>query len=466
MEKQTTIKKMVEISGIGLHTGMNVKLRFHPAPVDSWAVFWRSDIGPDAKVKAIYENAIGEHKLGTILEKDEAKVQTVEHVLAAISALDIDNILIELDGPEPPVLDGSAKPFVDLLQEAGIVEQNTKREYFVVRDVIEFHEPNRPSDIHVIPFDGLRITAMIDFPEKPALSTQYTTMQSKADFPFHFAPARTFCFLSDVERMLSEGFIKGGNPDNALVVVDKEFTKEDEDFLRKNFQIEKDAKLFGKKDAFLNNVKQRFYNEPVRHKVVDMMGDIRLLGFPMKGHIIAGRPGHPVNVALVKRIQKQHDKLAIARSFGGGQEGVQINVDGIEKILPHRYPFLLVDRMVDFEEGKWAMAIKNVTANEPFFQGHFPGHPIMPGVLIVEAMAQTGGFLLLNAQDMPENNVVYFLGIDKVRFRKPVLPGDQLKIRVEMVTFKRGLCKFKGMAYVGDNLVCEGEFMASLAEKE
>ncbi len=465
MAKQRTISESVEIKGTGLHTGQRVTMRIHPAPPDTWVVFWRSDIGEDAKVKAIAENANGEHKLGTILENDKCRVQTVEHVLAAVTGLDIDNVLIELDGPEPPVLDGSAMPFVDLFNRAGAVEQEANRQYFVVKDVIELHDPSRPSDIHMIPFDGLRVTAMIDFPDKPALNTQYTTMNRLVDFANHFAPARTFCFLSDVERMLADGFIKGGDPNNALVVVDKDFTDEDQSFLRKNFNVPDDEELTGERDGFLNGLQPRFYNEPVRHKVVDLLGDLRLLGFPIKGHIIAARPGHPVNVALVKKIQKQQEKLEIARSFGAKGKGIEIGTEGIHKILPHRYPFLLVDRVIDFEQGKWALSVKNVTSTEPFFQGHFPGHPIMPGVLIIEAMGQTGGFLLLNKEEMPGSSVVYFLGVDKVRFRKPVIPGDQLKIYVEMVTFKRGLCKFKGKAYVEDDLVCEGEFMASLQRK-
>lgn len=466
IEKQQTIAQERSISGIGLHTGQKVKLTFKPAPENHWAVFLRTDLDNAPKIPALVEYALAAQERGTILEKDGIKVFTVEHVLAALAGLQIDNVLIELDGPEPPVLDGSAMPYVETLKNAGIVQQNAPRNYFAVKKVIQLHDDERQTDIHIIPYDGFRITMMVDYPDKPSLGTQYTTLTSiENEFVEGFAPARTFCFLSEIEEMLERGLIKGGNPDNALVVIDKEWTESDEHFLRENFDIAPDKKLFGKKEGFLNDIELRFYNEPVRHKLIDLLGDLHLLGFPIKAHIIGARPGHAPNINAVWLIKKQHEKYAIAHRFGSTSSDAMLDIDAIQKVLPHRYPFLLVDRVMDFEPEKWAEAIKNVSVNELFFNGHFPGHPIMPGVLIVEALAQAGGFLLMQSAADPEKDVIYFMGIDKVRFRKPVVPGDQLRMRVEMISQRRRLCKFSGKAFVGDDLVCEGEFMAVIAER-
>ncbi|HHS49708.1 MAG TPA: bifunctional UDP-3-O-[3-hydroxymyristoyl] N-acetylglucosamine deacetylase/3-hydroxyacyl-ACP dehydratase [candidate division Zixibacteria bacterium] len=463
---QSTIEREVSIEGIGLHTGKPVRLTFRPAPPNTWAVFVREDIGPEARILASIDNATGEHVRGTTLANSEGhRVTTVEHVLAACAGLQIDNIEIALSAEEPPVLDGSARPFADKLIEAGIVQQDVERQYFVVGEIIQYHDVARATDIHVVPFDGYRVTFMVDY-RNPALGTQYTTLVDlEEEFLEEFSSARTFCFLSEVEHLLKDGLIKGGNPENALVIIDKEFTDEDDKFLRENFDVDPSVQLKVEGNPLLAGIEQRFYNEPVRHKVLDLLGDMHLLGFPLKGFVLGARSGHSANIELVKLIKKQKEKLEIAGQYGPTKKRAILDASGIMKILPHRYPFLMVDEVVDFEKGKWAITRKNVTANEPFFQGHFPGHPIMPGVLLIEGIAQTGAFLMMDAYDDPEEHVTYFLGVDKVRFRKGVTPGDTVTFRVEMRSFKRGLCKFAGKGFVDGEVVCEGEFMAMAMER-
>ncbi len=464
-EKQRTIKTPVSLEGIGLHTGCRVTITFKPAPVDHWITFKRTDVEGSPEILAIVDH-VSDLNRGTTLATNGIKVHTVEHVLAAISGLGIDNLTCELDNAEPPVFDGSVKPFVDKLLEAGIVEQESDRQYLVIDEPIAYSEPERKVDIVVTPSDDLRITFMIDY-ANPALGTQYTSLVSLTDeFVEEFAPARTFCFLSEVEMMKSQGIIKGGSLDSAIVIIDKEMTEAELEEFKKKFDIDRDIKL--QKSGILEDKKLRFDNEPVRHKAVDLLGDIMLIGVPVKAHFLAARSGHAANVAVAKKIRSMYEKQLLSKKYGsnGLQQGYLLDINAIMKILPHRYPFLLIDRIIDLEPEKCVHALKNVTINESFFQGHFPDHPIMPGVLIVEAMAQAGGFLLLETIGRPKDKLVYFVSMDNVKFRKPVVPGDQILFDVTLVSFRRNVCKMSGKAYVDGQLVTEATMMAAVVDRD
>ncbi len=463
--RQQTIGKEVSLSGIGLHTGNKTTITFKPAPPNYGIRFRRVDLDTSPEIPAVIENVVDISR-GTSLGKDGVVIHTVEHVLAAIYGLEIDNVLVELEGNEPPVGDGSALPFVEKLQEAGIVEQNEPRDILVIDRTITYHDEEKRVDIVVTPSDQFRITFMVDY-QNPALGTQYTSLYSLADeFVKEYAPARTFCFLHEVEELWEQGLVRGGNLDNAIVIIDREVSEEELERLRKMFGISESVKLGS--NGILNGKELRFKNEPVRHKTLDLIGDLALVGVPIRGHILAARSGHAANVELAKILRKEYEKkqLKARYSVPKAKAGVVFDVQAIQKILPHRFPFMLVDRIVDLVPQQRVVGYKNVTYNEPFFTGHFPEHPIMPGVLIVEAMAQVGGVLLLNAEANPDEKLVYFTGIDNVRFRKPVVPGDQLWFEVEMVKFRRSICKMAGKAFVDGELVCEAEMMAAIVDRE
>ncbi|MBN2543039.1 bifunctional UDP-3-O-[3-hydroxymyristoyl] N-acetylglucosamine deacetylase/3-hydroxyacyl-ACP dehydratase [bacterium] len=461
---QKTIKKSVSVSGISLHTGKMNRITFNPAPEDTWLKFIRVDLPGKPVVDVTVDNVVEELYRGTNLTQNGVSVKVVEHVLAAFYGLEIDNVIIELDGEEPPVLDGSAKPFVDLILKAGIQEQKKPKHYFDVKEVIQYSMPKRGTDVHLIPFREFRITFMVDFPNR-VLGTQYTTLESiEEEFVSDFAPARTFGFLSEAEKLLDEGLAKGGTLENAIVFVDKKVEEDELEHLRKQFKLKE--KVFVGENGILNNTPLRFYNEPCRHKVLDMLGDLSLLGFSIKGHIIAARSGHNTNIEFVKLIKKQYDKHQLAQKYGVEDKEVLLDTQAIEKILPHRYPFLLVDKIIDIEPLKKVIGVKNVTRNEPFFDGHFPGHPIMPGVLILESLAQTGGFLLLHTLKNPEEKLVYFLGLNDVKFRRPVVPGDQLTLVIDVEHRRGQTFRFLGRAFVGSELACEARLLASVVDKK
>jgi len=463
IEEQQTIAQPASGSGIGLHTGCQSTITFKPAPPGSGVCFVRTDLPGMPEVPADIDHVVGLDR-GTTLQKGEAKIYTVEHVLAAVAGLQIDNLVIELDNIEPPVYDGSSKPFVDILLQGGVVRQAQPKEFFEIDSHLAYSEKERGVDIVVVPSDQFRVTFLVDY-KNPALGTQYTSLVSLEDeFVNEFAPSRTFCFLSEIETMKERGIIKGGGLDSAIVICDHDIGQTEVERLRELFGLQQD--VFIGKTGILNDVPLRFYNEPVRHKVIDLIGDLFLIGAPIKGHILAARSGHAANVALAKKMRSLYQKKQIRKKFPSRSSGDHVlDINAILKILPHRYPFLLIDRIIDIVPAKSVSALKNVTINEPFFQGHFPGHPIMPGVLIVEAMAQAGGFLLLNAVENPESKIVYFLGIDGVRFRRPVMPGDQLRFELKMLSFRRGICKMTGETFVGDTLVCEAEMLAQVIDK-
>jgi UDP-3-O-[3-hydroxymyristoyl] N-acetylglucosamine deacetylase/3-hydroxyacyl-[acyl-carrier-protein] dehydratase len=401
---------------------------------------------------------------GTTLGDGDVRVQTVEHVLSALAGMQIDNAIVELDSEEAPMGDGSALPVVEVLLKAGTVEQDSPRDYLVIEETFSYSDKERGVDIVVLPSDDYRITYMIDY-KNPALGTQYTSMYSlEEEFVKEYAGARTFGFLSEVEALKEEGLIKGGSLDNAVIIVDKDVDDKELEYFQNLFGIKK--KVFVGENGTINNVKLRFENEFVRHKTLDLIGDLFLLGVPLQAHILAARSGHAANVELVKEIRKVYEKKQITSKYQDtGAKDIFLDARAIQKIMPHRYPFLLVDRIIDLEPRKRVIGLKNVTINEPFFNGHFPHHPIMPGVLIVEAMAQVGGILLLNTVDEPDKKLVYFMGLDGVRFRKPVVPGDQIRFELELLKFRRNTCKMEGKAFVSGDLVAEATLMASVVER-
>lgn len=464
LELQRTIEKPVSITGIGLHTGTSCTMTFQPAPENYGIRFKRIDLGGAPEIPAIAENVVDISR-GTTLGIGEAKVHTVEHVLASIVGLQIDNIIIELDGIEPPIGDGSALPYVNSLLEAGFVQQTAPKDYLIIDETVSFHDEARQVDIVALPLDGYRATVMVDY-QNPALGSQHTGMfDLEKEFVSEFAPARTFCFLSEVEQLADAGLIKGGDIDNAIVIVDKQADDEELEKLRKMVGVQNKIELGA--NGILNNKELRFRNEPVRHKLLDLLGDLALIGAPIKAQILAARPGHKANVEFAKMIRKLYQQKKLVKKFQHvKKEGVIFDINAIQKILPHRYPILLVDKIVHLEMDKKVIGVKSVTFNEPFFQGHFPGQPIMPGVLIVEAMAQTGGILMLNSIPNYEEKIVVFMQINNVKFRKQVVPGDQLYFEVEMINRKSKIFVMSGKAYVDNVLVAEAEFMAGIVDRE
>jgi len=461
-EYKQTIGSEVSYTGIGLHSGEITTIRFKPASCDEGIVFIRVDLPNRPEIPADIDHVVDISR-GTTIGLGGATVGTIEHVLSAIKGLNLDNIRIEIDGPEAPVADGSAIVFLNLLKQAGKVKQDSERVYFEIDDPISFSAPRENVDVVIVPSNELKITFMIDY-KHPYLGTQYTWMPNLDVYEKDFAGARTFCFIKEILQLKEMGLIKGGSLDNALVIAEPDITEEELKHLQDVFGYHE--KVTVSEEGILNNHKLRYYNEFVRHKVVDLIGDIALLGMPIKGHILAARSGHKTNVELVKKLRQIQKKQELQKIYQKSKvKEVVFDINAIMRIIPHRYPFLLVDRILDFVPGESLTGMKNVTINEPFFQGHFPGHPIMPGVLIIEGMAQAGGIMLLNQLDNPQDYVAYFASIDNVKFRKPVLPGDTLRYELTVISLKPSLAKMHGDTYVNDVKVAEGDFMAMITKR-
>jgi UDP-3-O-[3-hydroxymyristoyl] N-acetylglucosamine deacetylase/3-hydroxyacyl-[acyl-carrier-protein] dehydratase len=459
--KQKTIQKEISLSGVGLHTGKEVKLTFKPAPENNGFAFVRTDLegNPIIEAKADY---VVDTQRGTNLEKNGVRIHTSEHVLAAVIGLDIDNIIIEISAPEPPIMDGSSKYFIEALEKAGIQEQEAEVEEYIVKDVISYKDEASGSEIILMPADEYEVTTMVDFGTK-VLGTQNATLKHISDFKKEISDARTFSFLHEIEMLLDNDLIKGGDLNNAIVYVDKPLSKETMEKLRVAFKKD-DVKV--KPNGILDNLTLHWPNEAARHKLLDVVGDLALVGTRFRGKIIANKPGHGVNTQFAKKLAKliKIDKRNNVPEYDLNKPPL-MDVNQIMKMLPHRPPFLLVDKILELSD-KHVVGLKNVTMNEPFFVGHFPGAPVMPGVLQIEAMAQAGGILVLSTVPEPENYLTFFIKIDKVRFKRQVSPGDTLVFKLELLTpIRRGICHMQGYAYANGKLVSEAELMAQIVKR-
>jgi len=459
--KQQTIKKSIAVAGVGLHTGEQVKMTFVPAKPNHGIKFQRMDVDGQPIIDADVDNVVDLSR-GTTLEQDGSRVTTVEHIMAALAGLEIDNVMVQMDGSEPPIMDGSAQMFIEALTEAGFEDQNVQRNFFEVPEGIFYIDKENDVEIAAMPLDDFRVTVMVDY-NSPVLGSQHASLNDISNFPSEIAPCRTFCFLHELEDLHTQGLIKGGNLKNAIVVVDKEIDEKELDRLAKLFN---QPTVEANGTGILNNVELRYKNEPARHKLLDLVGDMALLGRPVKAQILAARPGHASNIAFTKKLKSALEKEEKNNiPVYDPKMPALIDVNGIMEMLPHRYPFLMVDKIFHLDN-ETVCGLKNVSINEPFFQGHFPGKPVMPGVLIVEAIAQVGGILVMNTYEDPENYLTFFLGLDGIKFRKMVSPGDQMVIKCELLApIRRGLAKMKGHAYVGNNLVAEGTMLASIQPK-
>jgi UDP-3-O-[3-hydroxymyristoyl] N-acetylglucosamine deacetylase/3-hydroxyacyl-[acyl-carrier-protein] dehydratase len=459
--KQHTIKAPVTVSGVGLHTGVVANMTFVPAPPNHGIQFQRIDL-PDQPVVEADVDYVVDLSRGTTIEKNGARVNTVEHTLAALVGLEIDNVLIQLDGPEPPIMDGSSIEFINALESVGVEEQNALRNYFEVPEGVFYQDEARNVEIAALPLDDYRLTVMVDY-NSPILGSQHASLTNIKQFATEIASCRTFCFLHELEFLYKQNLIKGGALNNAIVIVDRVVKDEELAYLADLF---KQPKVEVKSEGILNNVELRYKNEPARHKLLDLVGDLALAGRPLKAQILAARPGHAANVAFAKKLKKlmkEQSKKAIPH-YDPRQVPV-LNASQIYKMLPHAYPFQLIDKIFHLDETSVA-SVKNVTFNEPFFQGHFPGNPVMPGVLQIEAMAQTGGILVLSTVPDPENYWTYFLAIENCRFKKMVVPGDTIIFKCELLApIKRGIAKMHGQAFVAGNVVCEAVMSASIVRK-
>ena len=461
MLKQKTLAGSFSLFGKGLHTGLNLTVTFNPAPENSGYKIQRIDLEGEPIIQAIAENVVDTSR-GTVVANGEARCSTIEHAMATLYALGIDNCLIQVNGPEFPILDGSSIMYVENIRRVGVVEQNAPKDFYVIKKKIEFRDDETGSSIIILPDEQFSITTMISF-DSQFINSQFATLDNMDDFTEHIAPARTFVFVREIEPLLKAGLIKGGDLDNAIVIYEKEISQEALDRLADHLHVEhRDATALG----YIQDRPLVWQNEPARHKLLDIIGDMALIGRPIKGRIIATRPGHTINNKFARQMRREIRKHEVQAPNYDPNEEPLMDVNRIRELLPHRYPMQLVDKVVE-TGSNFIVAVKNVTSNEAFFQGHFPQEPVMPGVLQIEAMAQAGGLLVLNSIEEPERWSTYFLRIDDVKFRKKVVPGDTLLFRVELITpIRHGIATMRGFAFVGETVVMEATFTAQITKNK
>ncbi len=457
MLKQNTLAASFSLQGKGLHSGLNIQVTFNPAPENHGYKIKRVDLPDQPVIDAVAENVVNTQR-GTVIGKNNVQISTIEHALAALYAMGVDNCLMEVNAPEFPILDGSARYYVEEIQKVGLQEQNAAKDFYIVKHKVEVKDEETGASIMLLPDDHFCVNTLISF-DSPVLNNQFATMNNVDEFPTEIAASRTFVFVREIEMLLQNNLIKGGDLDNAIVIYDQKVSQEALDKLADMMQLpHQNIQELG----YINHKPLVFDNEPARHKLLDVIGDMALIGKPIKGRVIATRPGHSINAKLARIIRKQ---IKLNDVQAPVYDPI-MDINLIRELLPHRYPFLLVDKIIELGKN-YIVGVKNITSNEPFFQGHFPQEPVMPGVLQVEAMAQTGGLLALNTVDEPERYSTYFMKIDGVKFRQKVVPGDTLILRLELLApIRRGISTMKGYVFVGDKLVSEAEFMAQIIKNK
>ncbi len=459
--QQLTLSAPFTVKGKGLHSGLNITATFQPAPENTGYRFRRIDLEGMPEIEAVAENVV-ETTRGTVLGRKDVKVSTVEHALAALYAAGVDNCIIEVDGPELPILDGSAIIYVQEIEKVGLTEQNADKDFYIIKEKTQFKDEESGSVLTIYPDDSFSVECMVEY-NSPVLPNQFAILDDIADFKQEVASARTFVFVREIAQLLNNNLIKGGDLDNAIVIYDQEVAQETIDEICDVVNV---PRMHLSKLGYINPKPLSWDNEPARHKLMDIIGDLALIGRPIKGRVVAIRPGHTINNKFTRMVRKSVKHTDVQSPLYNPNLAPLIDINGIKKLLPHRYPFLLIDKIIELDK-KHCVAVKNVTVNEPFFQGHFPEEPVMPGVLQVEAMAQTAGVLVLNFLEEPEKYSTYFLKIDNVKFRQKVVPGNTLLLRVELMSeIRRGCAVVKGYAFVGEKVVCEAEFMAQIIKNK